>query len=130
MTITFEHENKVIVYALEKIISFAREKQYYFVANCAWWIAGVLGLESGLIIFIDNLKDRESKRLPEEPTTGLRVISATPRDIARNVSPGDVTQDESRSSQSKRVDQLPKTKRQRNKERRKAQRKVRINQRL
>jgi len=58
MTITFEYENDVIVYALEKIITFARENQYLFVANCIWWIASVIGLEQGLVIFIDNLESR------------------------------------------------------------------------
>jgi len=76
MTITFENDSDVIVYALEKIISFAREKQYLFVANCAWWIAGTLGLDSGLTIFIDNLESRGRTYRPRE-------ISNTPRDIVR-----------------------------------------------
>jgi hypothetical protein len=50
MTITFENDSDVIVYALEKIISFARGNQYLFVANCLWWIAGIIGLDKGLII--------------------------------------------------------------------------------
>jgi hypothetical protein len=58
MTITFENDKDGIIYALEKIISFARENQYLFVANCAWWLAGVIGLKSGLNIFIDNLEIR------------------------------------------------------------------------
>jgi hypothetical protein len=29
------------VYALEKIISFARENQCLFIANCVWWMAGI-----------------------------------------------------------------------------------------
>jgi hypothetical protein len=86
MTITFENDNDVIVYALEKIISFAREHQYFFVANCAWWIAGVLGLDFGLIIFIDNLETRRTGN-------NNRAISAIPRDIARGVSPGKVNSD-------------------------------------
>ena len=79
MTITFENESDVIVYALEKIISFARENQYLFVANCAWWIAGILGLDSGVRIFIDNLESR--RRVGQQ-----RDISTTPRDTARQVS--------------------------------------------
>jgi hypothetical protein len=58
MTITFETDSDVIVYALEKIVSFAKENQYLFVANCAWWIAGIIGLDSGLTTFIDNLEIR------------------------------------------------------------------------
>jgi hypothetical protein len=84
MTITFEHDRDVIVYALEKIISFAREQQYLFVANCAWWLAGIIGLESGLTIYIDNLEIRKSAWQPRE-------IPTTSRDIARSES-GDLGQ--------------------------------------
>jgi hypothetical protein len=80
MTITFENDSDVIVYALEKIISFARENQYLFVANCTWWIAGIIGLDSGLTIYIDRL-------VSQIPVRQERAISATPRDIARRVSP-------------------------------------------
>jgi hypothetical protein len=44
MTITFEKDSEFIVYTLEKIISLVRQNQYFFVANCAWWISGVIGL--------------------------------------------------------------------------------------
>jgi len=60
MTITFENDNDVIVYGLEKIISYARENQYIFLAQSVWWIASVIGLQQGLIIHIDNLKNRET----------------------------------------------------------------------
>ena len=56
MTITFKKDSDIIVYALEKILAFGRENQYLFVANCTWWIAGIIGLHSGLTIFIDNLE--------------------------------------------------------------------------
>jgi hypothetical protein len=79
MTITFETDSDVIVYALEQILSFAQENQYLFVANCAWWIAGIIGLDSGLTIFIDNLEIRKRAYQPRE-------VSMTPRDIARSVS--------------------------------------------
>jgi hypothetical protein len=79
MTITFENDKDVIVYALEKIISFARENQYLFVANCAWWLAGIIGLDSGLTIFIDNLETQ--KRAKQH-----REISTIPRDIATSKS--------------------------------------------
>jgi hypothetical protein len=55
MTITLENDSDVIVYALEIKISFARENQYLFVVNCAWWIAGIIGFDSGLIALINNL---------------------------------------------------------------------------
>jgi len=78
MTLTFENDNDVIVYALEKIVSYAREYQYFFVANCTWWIASIIGLVESLQRYIDNLALRQ-------PTI-VREISTVPRDIARNVS--------------------------------------------
>jgi hypothetical protein len=78
MTITFEMDADIIVYAHEKIISFARQTQYLFVANCAWWIAAITGVDSGLTIFVDNLETR--KRV------GQYRISTTPRDIVRSES--------------------------------------------
>jgi hypothetical protein len=59
MTITFESDQDVIVYALEKIISHARENSYIFLAQSIWWISSIIGLQEGLIIHIDNLKARE-----------------------------------------------------------------------
>jgi hypothetical protein len=47
MTITFENDNDVIIYALEKIISYARRTQQIFVAQCVWWLASIIGLEQG-----------------------------------------------------------------------------------
>jgi len=78
MTITFENDNDVIVYALEKIISYAREHHYFFVANCVWWTASIIGLDGGLRRYIDTLASRQ-------PAI-VRGVSTTPRDIARNVS--------------------------------------------
>jgi hypothetical protein len=79
MTITFEDDSDIIIYVLEKIISYRRENQYFFAVNCAWWLASVIGLDIGLRIHIDNLAIRQS--------IAVRSISTTPRDIARTVSP-------------------------------------------
>jgi len=58
MTITFENDNNVIVYALVKIISYARENQYIILAQSIWWISSVIGLQQGSEIYIDTLKER------------------------------------------------------------------------
>jgi len=58
MTINFENENDVIVYALEQIISYAQKNRYIFVAQSVWRIASVIGLSDGLVIHIDNLRIR------------------------------------------------------------------------
>jgi len=60
MPITFENDNDVIVYAFKKIISYARENQYIFLAQSIWWIASIIGLQQGLIIHIDNLTNRSN----------------------------------------------------------------------
>jgi hypothetical protein len=58
MTVTFENDNDVIVYALEKVISHARRTQQIFVAQCVWWLASIIGLEQGLINYLDNIQSR------------------------------------------------------------------------
>jgi hypothetical protein len=66
MTLSFESDKDVIIYALEKIISYAREYQYIFLAQSVWWISSILHLQEGLIIHIDNLKSREGVNLAQE----------------------------------------------------------------
>jgi len=41
MTITFENNDNVIIYALEKSIAYARRTQQIFVAQCVWWLASI-----------------------------------------------------------------------------------------
>jgi len=102
MAITFENDNDVIIYALEKIISYARRTQQIFAAQCIWWLASLIGLEKGLVIYIDNLNGRTidtAEPLPEQDyiperrnATGKknpipeevkvpRGVSSTPRDL-------------------------------------------------
>jgi len=113
MTITFENDTDVIIYALEKIIAYARENQYFFVANCTWWIASIIGLDDGLRRRLDNLASRQS--------VIVRGISTTPRDIARDISVetdrriskrsiGNHVSESLRRTRQGRVNPLPKTK--------------------
>jgi hypothetical protein len=48
------------------------------VANCAWWIAGNIGLDSGLIVHINNLAFRQNDHSQQ--------VSLTSQHIARSVS--------------------------------------------
>jgi hypothetical protein len=66
MTVTFESENDVIVYALEKIISYARDNQYIFLAQSVWWISSIIGLQKELVTYIDNLEVRKNIGNPEK----------------------------------------------------------------
>jgi len=83
MTITFTDDKDVIVYALEKVISYARGSQQIFVAQCVWWLASIIGLEQGLITYIDNLQSRiKESIIPKESETEDReTVSPDPRDI-------------------------------------------------
>jgi len=56
MTSTFENDNDVMVYAIEKSISYATKNRYMFVAPSIWWIASVSGLTEGLVIYIEQLQ--------------------------------------------------------------------------
>jgi hypothetical protein len=112
MTITFENDSDVIVYPLKKIISFARKNQYLFVANCAWFLAAITGLDEGLVIHIDNLVNRNK-------INNRREVSVSPRDIAREVSPdipsSNYIADPLTRTRSGRIAPLPQTKSQRKK---------------
>jgi len=61
MTITFKDEKDVIVYALERIICYARDNQYIFIAQRVWWIASVIGLTEELATHIDSLRIQVEK---------------------------------------------------------------------
>jgi hypothetical protein len=86
MTITFENDNDVIVYALEKIISYARNNQQIFVAQCVWWLASIIGLEQGLANFIDNIQSRiDTTVIPGNVPSADRIVSPIPRDIQEDL---------------------------------------------
>jgi hypothetical protein len=78
MPITFENDNDVIVYALEKIISFARNNQYVFLAQSVRWISSIIGLQQKLVVHIDNL--RSSINCNQEESCS-RAVSAIPRNL-------------------------------------------------
>jgi len=99
MTITSENDNDIIVYALEKVISYARDNQYIFLAQSIWWIASIIGLTKELVAHIDKLrKQPESSRTSVAVCTNFstvhparinqiteeREISATPRDLTED----------------------------------------------
>jgi len=77
MTVTFENDKDVIVYALEKIISYARKSQQIFVSQCVYWLASVIGLELGLIAHIDNIPVSECQANPVKPTDSQETQQET-----------------------------------------------------
>jgi len=56
MTITFENDTNVIVYALEKNIAYTGKNQFIFLAQSVWWISSIIGVQQGLMTHIDNLR--------------------------------------------------------------------------
>jgi hypothetical protein len=81
MTITFENDNDVIVYAFEKVIAYARKTQQIFVAQCVWWLVSIIGLEQGLANYIDNIQSRVNTTIiPEKVLSVRRTVSPIPRD--------------------------------------------------
>jgi hypothetical protein len=65
MTLTFENDYNIIIYALEKILSFARRNQYIFLVQSVWWISSIIGLQQRLVTHINNLRCLHSSK--DEP---------------------------------------------------------------
>jgi len=81
MIVTFENDNDIIVYALEKVISHARRTQQIFVAQCVWWLASIIGLEQELANYIDNIQSRvDVTIIPEKVPRVERTVSPIRRD--------------------------------------------------
>jgi len=110
MPITFENDNDVIVYALGKVISYARDNQFIFLAQIIWWISSIIGLQQGLVDYMDNLRIRLEScsrgktrlRLVREIVSQVedressvrtsrfdKAVSATPRDIQEDPGPSE-----------------------------------------
>jgi hypothetical protein len=64
MTISFKNDNDIIVYALEKIIAFAKHNQNIFLAQSVWWISSEIGLQVGLVVHIDSIRIRSEIAAP------------------------------------------------------------------
>ena len=72
MTISFKDDNYMILYAFEKVISFARKDQVIFVAQTVWRLASISKLQRGLIDPIANLANQSA--------IIVRGVSTTPQD--------------------------------------------------
>jgi len=84
MTLTFKNANDVIVYALQKSISYARKHLYIFVAQSIWWIVSVIGHTEGLATHINNLRTRGNTELVGTPVTNQpnKLEVTAPQDIS------------------------------------------------
>jgi len=66
MTVTFENDINIIVYAQDQVIAYDRRIEQIVVAQCIWWLASVWGLEEGLIVHIDNLAGKFPEKLTQD----------------------------------------------------------------
>jgi len=87
--ITFESDKNIIVYAFEKVLSYARDNQYIFLAQSIWWISSIIGLQQGLVIHINNLHTRVSTTSLIHPDRRDQIsvaqeVSNTPRDLEKD----------------------------------------------
>jgi len=95
MPATFKNDNDIIVYALECVISHARQTQQIFMPQGVWWLASIIGLEQELVFHIDKLQgEKNTTKLQGEKNTTklqgegdtipqqqlLREVLTTPRD--------------------------------------------------
>jgi len=78
MPVTFENDNDIIVYSLECVIAHARRTQQIFVAQCAWWLASIIGLEQELLSQIARFKGQKDTKSSEQVP---REVSATPTEL-------------------------------------------------
>jgi hypothetical protein len=68
MPITYDSDKDIIVYALEKIITYAWNIRYIFLAQSIWWISLVIAFQQGLVVHIDNLRLRRKVPIKESHT--------------------------------------------------------------
>jgi hypothetical protein len=66
----------VNLYALERNICQVWKNQYIVVAKCVWWLAFIIGLQQGLVIHIDHLKEQDNIAIWE--------VSTIPKDIGED----------------------------------------------
>jgi len=77
MTITFENDNNVIDYAIEKIMLYAKVNQHILLAQSIWWISSIIALQQGLVVSINNLQERTSKAMVDTSSEGTKHIHSS-----------------------------------------------------
>jgi hypothetical protein len=76
MAIRIESDDNIIVYVLDKIISYAMTTKKTFVAQLVWWLTSIIGLVQGFVIYIENLVSQEDIfiRKPPIPLPGQLAV--------------------------------------------------------
>jgi hypothetical protein len=55
MVIAFKNNSDIIIYTIEKVISYSRYHQQIVVAQCMQWLVLIIESQQGLVLDIDNL---------------------------------------------------------------------------
>jgi len=85
MSITFNCEADVILWAFAKLLILFAERQYTFALHCIWWLASLVQLDTALRYLIEYHQfPSENREIQDDKID--REISSTPRDIARDIS--------------------------------------------
>ena len=53
MTIIFDNDINIIIYALERLSALCWEIHYCYAAQCIWWISALAGLQNCLVDYIE-----------------------------------------------------------------------------
>jgi len=84
MGITFENEADELLRTFAKVLVTFEERQYLLAAQCIWWIAALIQLDSALRYSFDNRKFCSELRIHSDNQGWAileREIATTPRDI-------------------------------------------------
>jgi len=80
MSITFNCEADVILWAFAKLLIIFAERRYTFALHCIWWIASLVQLDTALRYLIEHHRFPSEIREPQDNKID-RQISPVPRDL-------------------------------------------------
>ena len=121
MSITFNCEADVILWAFSKLLIIFGERRYTFALHCIWWLASLVQLDIALRYLIEHHQFPSENRETQNNKID-RQISPIPRDIARDISvdsntreaitPENYVTDPLRRTRKGRINSLPQNKKQ------------------
>jgi len=80
MSITFNCEADVILWAFAKLLNIFAERQYTFALHCIWWLASLVQLDTALRYLIEYNQFPSENRETQDDTID-KQISPIPRDL-------------------------------------------------
>jgi hypothetical protein len=87
MSIFFTNDNDIFVYAMEKVIAYARDNQHIFVMQWVWWLVSIIRPRQGLVVIdINNLDKHSTLILQDSAVSNVQLEQVTSRPSNRKVS--------------------------------------------